>query len=128
MKLSTIICMKQRDKQGHEGSRCKLSRNLCSTCYFGPGCCGRQWASHPARFLCPGGWKMWVGRNKWQRHRLMSLVLSGFGALGWARLCHLARGWQPAGAHPALSSAQGVLSFPLFQSNWQLVYDRAVSI
>lgn len=29
MKLSTIICMKQWDKQGQEGSRCKLSRNLC---------------------------------------------------------------------------------------------------
>lgn len=29
MKLSTIICMKQWDKQGQEGSRCELSRNLC---------------------------------------------------------------------------------------------------
>lgn len=26
-----IICMKQWDKQGQEGSRCKLSRNLCSS-------------------------------------------------------------------------------------------------
>lgn len=48
--------------------------------------------------------------------------------LRWARLCHLAWGRQQAGAHPALSSAQGVLSFPLFKFNWQLVYDRAVSI
>jgi len=30
MKLSMIICMKQWDKQGQEGSRCELSRNLCS--------------------------------------------------------------------------------------------------
>lgn len=29
MKLSTISCMKQWDKQGQEGSRCELSRNLC---------------------------------------------------------------------------------------------------
>ena len=42
MKLSMIICMKQWDKQGQEGSRCKLSRNLCSECYFSSGCCGEH--------------------------------------------------------------------------------------
>lgn len=42
MKLSTIICMKQWDKQGQEGSRCKLSRNLCCERYFGWGCCGER--------------------------------------------------------------------------------------
>lgn len=34
------------------------------------------------QFLCPGEWKMLVGRNKWRWDRLMSLVLSRFGVLG----------------------------------------------
>lgn len=42
MKLSTIICMKQWDKQGQEGSRCKLSRNLCSECYLSWGWRGER--------------------------------------------------------------------------------------
>lgn len=53
MKLSMIICMKQWDKQGQEGSRWKLSRNLCSECYFSSGCCEKRGGVGTAPGIAP---------------------------------------------------------------------------
>lgn len=53
MKLSMIICTKQWDKQGQEGSRWKLSRNLCSECYFSSGCCDKRGGVGTAPGIAP---------------------------------------------------------------------------
>lgn len=71
MKLSMIICMKQWDKQGQEGSRCKLSRNLCSECYFSSGCCGECGGVGTAPGMAPARLR---GGSLTLNHQLISLA------------------------------------------------------
>lgn len=91
--------MKQWDKQGHRGSRCKLSRNLCSTWYFSHGCYGKRDAtgtaprSAPAQrrgdllklsqqLICRVERRTPVETNKRRQQGLISPVLSGSAPLG----------------------------------------------
>lgn len=145
MKLSMIICMRLLDKQGQEGSRCKLSRHLCSERYFSWGCCGERGGVRTTPGIAPaqlrGGSltlshqlirfaerRVPVEIHTCQWHGLVLMVAGSSLPVGWqkgwvllmepgqAGLCPRAHRRQAAESHPPAGRAGGSSAPPACSS------------